>query len=71
MPTTNIGACRSDSEIGLPVDAITPLGEIVVEEELTEILGMHPIGHTGRVRIPRHQIAERLPLSDQIVADHP
>lgn len=36
----------------LAVDLITSLGEIVVEEELSQIVRMHSIGHAGGVGIP-------------------
>ena len=59
---TNIGE-RNRSAISFEA----ALGEVVIEEQFAQVFRMHAVRHAGRIRVPGHQVAHRLALSEQIV----
>ena len=53
---------------GLAARMEPAFGEIVVEEQVAQILGVHPVGHPRRIGVPRHEVGHRLALAHQVVA---
>ena len=49
-----------------PSSLKSAFGEVVVEKELAQIFAVHLIGHTRCVRVPGHQIVDRLRLAHEI-----
>src|SRR5690242_5628804 len=46
------------------------LSEVVVEEELAQILRVHAIWHSGRIRVPGHQVGHRSTLAHQVIVHY-
>jgi len=54
---------------GTPANAILTFGKVVLDEEMTQIFGMHAIGHAGRIGIPGHEIGHRHALAFEVLLD--
>ncbi|MCY1534732.1 hypothetical protein D9M68_701140 [compost metagenome] len=50
------------------VDLVAAVRQLVVQEELAQILGMHAVRHAGGVRVPCHQVIGRRMFAQQIPA---
>ncbi len=55
----------------LAFDEVAALCQIVVEEQLAQIFGMHPVRQAGGVGVPGHQVARRSPFAHQVFAADP
>ena len=53
------------------IDLEAIFSEIVVEEELPQVLRMHPLGHAGGIGIPGHEIVHGFALAHQVMPDEP
>jgi hypothetical protein len=54
----------------MPIHVQPPLNEIIVQEKLAQVLGMHAIRHPGLVFIPDHEICKLFPLAEQVALLH-
>ncbi len=55
----------------LAVDQVARAGQIVLQEQAAQVLGVHPVGHAGGVGVPGHQVGLLVRQVEQVVAQPP
>ena len=49
------------------IHRVAPAGQIVVQKQAAQILGVHAVGQTRAIGVPGHQVAQRAALAQQIL----